>query len=141
MSEADFADLAAVIDLARESLKFLLTAWVFLHDHWHAVIFPPSPLSISRVMKVIKSRSTFDLREGRENATAIWQARFYDHALRTVQEYHDCLRYLHYNPVQRGLVSRAEEWKWSSIHSYGGPQKPVLPVDRVRLPADGRARI
>jgi len=141
LREEDFAELAAVMVSTRERLKFLLTAWVFLPDHWHAVIFPPYPLSISRVMKVIKSRSTFKLRHGWQNATEIWQARFYDHALRTMKEDHDGLRYIHHNPVKRGLVRRAEEWKWSSIHSYGGPQKAALPVDRVRLPADWRARI
>jgi REP-associated tyrosine transposase len=141
MTEEDFAELAAVIVSTRERLKFLLTAWVFLPDHWHAVIFSPYPLTISKVRKVIKSRSTLGWRHEGEITGKLWQARFYEHALRTVKEYHDCLRYIHHNPVKRGLVRRAEDWKWSSIHSYGGPQKPVLPVDRVRLPSEMRARI
>jgi REP-associated tyrosine transposase len=141
LSEEDFADLAAVIASTREGFQFLLTAWVFLPDHWHAVIFPPCPLTISKVMKVIKSRSTSRLRRDRGITGEFWQARFYEHALRTVKEYHDCLRYIHGNPVKRGLVSRPEEWKWSSIHCYGGSQEPALRVDRVRLPSDLRARI
>jgi REP-associated tyrosine transposase len=141
MSEEDFADLAAVITSTRESLKFLLTAWVFLPDHWHAVIFPRYPLTISKVMKVIKSRSTFQFRRGWGITGEVWQARFYEHALRTVKEYHDCLRYIHRNPVKRGLVSQPELWKWSSFHAYNGGQEPRLAIDRVRLPADLPARI
>jgi putative transposase len=28
------------------------------------------------------------------------------------------LRYLHRNPVKRGLVAQPEQWKWSSYRSY-----------------------
>ncbi len=28
------------------------------------------------------------------------------------------LRYIHHNPVKRGLVEKAEDWKWSSFHHY-----------------------
>jgi putative transposase len=35
------------------------------------------------------------------------------------------LRYMHRNPVKRGLVSSPEEWRWSSYRFYflneGGP--------------------
>ncbi|HUZ46050.1 MAG TPA: transposase [Terriglobia bacterium] len=141
MSEADFAGLASVIAATRLTLRFQLTAWVFLPDHWHAVIFPPHPLTISSVMKIIKSRSTRRLLRDRGTGGELWQARFYEHALRTVKEYHDCLRYIHRNPVKRGLVTQQEEWKWSSIHSDGGPQEPIMPVDPVRLPSDLQARI
>jgi putative transposase len=30
------------------------------------------------------------------------------------------LRYLHRNPVKRGLVDSPEEWEWSSFRSYAG---------------------
>ena len=58
-----------------------------------------------------------------------------------MKEYHDTLRYIHLNPVKRNLVSAPEEWKWSSYHSYGGPQEPPLTVDRVQLPSDVEAHI
>jgi putative transposase len=28
------------------------------------------------------------------------------------------LRYMHRNPVQRGLVAEPEQWRWSSFRSY-----------------------
>ena len=28
------------------------------------------------------------------------------------------LRYMHRNPVKRGLVERPEQWKWSSFRAY-----------------------
>jgi putative transposase len=70
-----------------------------------------------------------------------------DRALRTVKEYHEKVWYIHLNPVKAGLVSRPEDWPWSSVHDYTGTINPApitpsgVSVDRVSLPADPRARI
>jgi REP element-mobilizing transposase RayT len=47
LKEADFARLARSLHSSRAKRGFLLTAWVFLPDHWHAIIFPRHPLTIS----------------------------------------------------------------------------------------------
>lgn len=141
MDERDFADLASATQRERQALGFLLNAWVFLPDHWHAIIFPRHPLTISRVMKAIKLRSTHDVNLNRQEVGAVWQARFFEHALRTVKEYHDCISYIHLNPVTRGLVQKPDEWEWSSVHSYSKHRPVVLPIDQIRIPADPKARL
>ena len=50
--------LAQVIHERRAEHGFLLTAWVFLPDHWHAIFYPSYPLTISRVMESIKVGAT-----------------------------------------------------------------------------------
>ncbi len=51
------------------------------------------------------------------------------------------------NPVRRGLVMKPEDWVWSSAAEYAGvpaeeqQRRCGLVVDRVRLPADEKARI
>jgi REP element-mobilizing transposase RayT len=56
LEEPEFECLARVVRERREKHHFLLTAWVFLPDHWHAILFPRFPLSISRVMESIKEK-------------------------------------------------------------------------------------
>lgn len=58
LEEGDFGILARVIDGRRKVHGFLLTAWVFLPDPWHAVIGVQYPKTISRVMESIKVSST-----------------------------------------------------------------------------------
>jgi REP element-mobilizing transposase RayT len=48
----------------REKHHFLLTASVFLPDHWHAIFFPRFPVTISRVMESIKVASTLRINAG-----------------------------------------------------------------------------
>ena len=141
LDEGDFTLLAGAIRTSRESLGFSLTAWVLLPDHWHAIIFPRHPLTISKVMKLIKEHSTYGINLRRKTSGRLWQERFFEHALRTVKEYHDAINYIHLNPLKRGSVQKPEEWKWSSVHAYMGSGEDLLPVDRLRLPADARARL
>jgi len=53
LSEADFALLTDSVQSRRTQHHFLLTAWVFLPDHWHAIVMPPYPSTISGVMESI----------------------------------------------------------------------------------------
>jgi REP element-mobilizing transposase RayT len=146
-SEWEFAGLARVIDERRHEHGFLLTAWVFLPDHWHAIFYPAHPLTISRVMESIKDGATKRINRCREASGVLFQPRFFDRALRTVREYHEKVEYIHRNPVAAGLVSRAEDWPWSSVHDYTGnlndrlATPSGLAIDRVLLPADEKMRI
>ena len=47
-----------------------------------------------------------------------WQPRYYDFNVFRERKLADKLDYMHQNPVQRGLVTRPEDWKWSSARHY-----------------------
>ena len=54
--------------------------------------------------------------------------------LRTVREYNERLEYVHLKPVKAGLVSRAEDWPWSSVHDYTGSVNRVPATPRKANP-------
>lgn len=55
-----------------------------------------------------------------------WLSRYYDFNVRTHEKLVEKLRYLHRNPVKRGLVHSPEEWPWSSFRHYlTGTSGPV----------------
>ena len=53
----------------------------------------------------------------------IWQPRFYDFVVFSDKKREEKLRYMHRNPVKRGLVLEPEQWAWSSYryYAYGEP--------------------
>jgi len=53
----------------------MLTAWVFLPDHWHAIIYPRYPLSISRVFRAVKVTSTIAVNARLGEVGELWQGR------------------------------------------------------------------
>ena len=59
-------------------------------------------------------------------AQRFWQNRFYDFNIWTEKKRIEKLRYIHRNPVKRGLVSSPEQWSWSSYGWYlYGEKGPV----------------
>jgi len=57
---------------------------------------------------------------------SFWQPRYHDFNVYSRKKHVQKLRYIHRNPVKRGLVSRPEDWKWSSYRFYAnGEDGPV----------------
>jgi hypothetical protein len=98
-------------------------------------------------MKSVKQSSMSAVNQRRGADGELWQPRFFDRALRTVKEYNEKVEYTHLNPVRAGLVSRPEDWRWSSYNEYAGMSaeeqtgRGGLIVDRMRMPSDPHARI
>jgi putative transposase len=118
-----------------------VTGYVFMPDHWHALLYPGPEDTLPRLMNSLKVASVQRINRVRNTGGALWQARYFDRAMRTVKEYHETLEYLHLNPVRKGLVRRPEDWPWSSIHSYGGPGPVRLEIDHLELPAEEKTRL
>jgi hypothetical protein len=98
-------------------------------------------------MEQIKVGSTLRINAGRGERGLLRQSRFFDRALRSVKECYVKVECIHLNPVRPGLLKRAEEWQWSSVHDYTGglsatfrPNRTVA-IDGVLPPADERGRI
>jgi putative transposase len=57
----------------------------------------------------------------------VWQPRFYDFVVFSARKRVEKLRYMHRNPVKRGLVLTPEQWAWSSYRHYAFEEPgPVL---------------
>jgi putative transposase len=60
-------------------------------------------------------------------AEPFWQERYYDFNVWSERKFVEKLRYIHRNPVTRGLVERPEDWPWSSFRHYA--TGAVVPVE------------
>jgi len=140
---------------ARERHRFDLWAWVIMPEHVHLVIRPrEEKYSISAILTAIKKPVTNAvlrhvrqyapefaerMRDQQPNGThayRFWQrGGGYDTNLWSSKPLWDKIRYIHMNPVRRGLVTRAEDWPWSSLRDFLD-LRPVLPVplDRHSIP-------
>ena len=50
------------------------------------------------------------------------------------------LRYLHRNPVKRGLVTEPENWKWSSYRHYAFREIGVVEIESEWTACDREAK-
>ncbi len=58
-----------------------------------------------------------------------WQARYYDRNVRDHDEFTVKLRYLHRNPVERGLVVKPDDWKRSGYRHYALRETGVIEIE------------
>jgi putative transposase len=109
-------------------------------EHIHLLLSEPEVGTPSTGMQVWKQRSARALLPKNKpcdprqiklfgeifERAPFWQTRFYDFNLRTEKKRVEKLRYMHRNPVERGLVAEPEDWRWSSYRSYLlGEVRPV----------------
>ncbi len=71
----------------------------------------PSRDTLAAAIKSLKQSVLRQLIGDREH---FWQKRYYDFNVCTYPRHIEKLRYIHRNPLKRGLCSLPEEWKWSS---------------------------
>ena len=60
---------------------------------------------------------------------SFWQPRHYDFDVWTEAKRIEKLRYIHRNPVRRGLVSSPEQWAWSSFRHYVSGVEGVVEIE------------
>jgi putative transposase len=121
----------SILEQTRQRYRFVVLGYVVMPEHFHLLITEPEVGNPSTVMQVLKQRSAHallpkrkrrDPRQGQlfpeGTRRAFWQARFYDFNVSTTKKRVEKLRYMHRNPVKRGLVGLAEQWRWSSYRFY-----------------------
>ena len=121
----------SVLEQTRQGYRFVVVGYVVMPEHIHLLITEPEVGSPSIVMQVLKQRTAKALLPKRkrrdaqqkrlfdeEPRRAFWQARFYDFNVWTTKKRVEKLRYMHRNPVKRGLVDAPEQWRWSSYRHY-----------------------
>jgi hypothetical protein len=67
-----------------------------------------------------------------EDKHQIWQRRFYDFVVFTEKKRVEKLRYMHRNPVKRGLVLEPQQWAWSSFRHYADGERGVVLVNEMQ---------
>lgn len=101
------------LEKVRGQCGLCVYGYVVMPEHVHLLVDEPAQCELARAMQSLK-QSVARTRA----ADPFWQARYYDFNVWSQRKFVEKLRYIHRNPVQRGLVERPEGWKWSSLRHY-----------------------
>ena len=115
----------AVLEHVRQGYGFVVLGYVVMPEHVHLLISEPEKGDPSVVMQALKvgfARRVLPTRRSyycqQTEPGHVWQRRFYDYNVRSRHKRVEKLRYIHRNPVKRGLVEKPEQWRWSSFRDY-----------------------
>ena len=135
--------LLEVLERVRWRYHFVVVGYVIMPEHMHLLLSEPERGDPSKVMQAIKQGFARHLLRQRRAAsnqrqslwdTALdrghfWQARFYDFVVYTENKRVEKLRYMHRNPVKRGLVAEPRQWDWSSYRHYADGERGIVLVN------------
>jgi putative transposase len=134
----------------RQRFSRCVYGYVVMPEHVHLLLSEPERGALADAIHYLKLSFAKRLRsqEGRVELRSFWQKRYYDRNVRDAREFSIKLRYLHRNPVKRGLVSEPAAWKWSSFRHYALREVGVVEIesegtarDRETQAADGPPRV
>jgi putative transposase len=100
--------------VARVRRSFGLSVYGYVVTTEHVHLLPTEPLR-GTLADAIKSLQQGLSRRLIGEAEHFWQKRYYDFNIRNHPQFVEKLRYIHRNPVKRGLCERPEDWEWSSF--------------------------
>ena len=110
---------------------FSLIALYLLPDHLHCIWkLPDNDSDYSARWQRIKSTFSMNIDPAvlprakssdsriSKREVAVWQRRFWEHAIRDQTDLNRHIDYIHFNPVKHRCVLKAAEWPWSTFHCY-----------------------
>ena len=106
----------ATLEEARRWYGFYVTGYVVMPEHVHLLMSEPERGDLAHCIQMLKQNTSRKLKAGTK--TPFWLARYYDFNVWSERKVLEKLRYIHRNPVTRGLVKRPEDWAWSSFRHY-----------------------
>ena len=113
----------------QQRLGFKIYGFVIMDNHAHWLIQVQSKHGLSGVMqKVLLSFGRY-YRERNKFVGHFWQDRYKSVSVTTDHAMHEVLNYVHENPVKAGIVSRSEDYLYSSMYKYLNMKNDI--VDEV----------
>jgi REP element-mobilizing transposase RayT len=91
--------------------------WIIMLEHLHWLFQSTSDKNLSKVIQILKGRSSRAINQYEKSGGFSWQRGFYDHAIRTEENLLAVSRYIVANPLRAGLVEHVGNYPfWDSVY-------------------------
>jgi putative transposase len=116
----------AVLEQTRARHEARVYAFVLMPEHVHLLINEPPLILLAQFHKALKQIAS---RKLRGNRPQFWQNRYFDGNVRGESARSEVIRYIHRNPVKRGLVGSPDQYRWSSFNHYATGIRGVVEIE------------
>ena len=98
-------------------------AWCLMDTHLHLLIETKKP-NLSEFMRRLLTAYTVWFHKKHQTRGHLFSGRFKSLVVEKGEYLVEVSRYIHRNPVEAGLVKKAEDYPWSSMRGYAGKTQP-----------------
>jgi putative transposase len=109
------------LEQVRRRFQMRIYGYVVMPEHVHMLVSEPDNATLAESMQLLKTKVSVQARKANKRVASeepFWQTRYFDHNVRNHAGFVTQLRYIHRNPVKRGLCGTPEDWPWSSFRAW-----------------------
>jgi len=125
--EGAFSVFVRELEAVRVRYGFAVAGYVLTPENVHLQVGEPRRSSLPVALQVLKQQTWRKLKQRGE--VQVWQRRYYDFNVWSEEKRVEKLRYMHRNPVKRGLVEKPEDWQWSSFRRSATGAVGILEIE------------
>ena len=135
--DGDYLAFLKAMAHASVEVPMRVVGWCLMPNHFHMVLWPDGDEDLSHWMHWLTNAHVRRYHRHYHSSGHLWQGRFKAFAIAEDDHLLTVLRYAERNPVRAGLVTRAEDWPWSSMRCWLGtaPKPPYWHEGPVPRPA------
>jgi putative transposase len=125
----DYAAFVGLLEKAVARSNVALFAYCVMPNHWHLVLAPKADGAVSSFMHWLTTTHArrWQNSHGLSGLGAVYQGRYKAIPIRNDHHFLWVCRYVERNPLRASLVTRAEDWTWSSLS--GRHERPAWLAD------------
>jgi putative transposase len=112
------------LEVMRVRYDFVVCGYVVMPEHVHLLVSEPKKALLSKAIQALKLSVSVQSKE-----RPFWQPRYYDFNVHNEKKRVEKLKYIHRNPVVRGLVEKPEQWTWSSFRHYATGIEGIVEIE------------
>ena len=108
LNNPDVAEVVATALQFFEGRRYRQFAWCVMPNHVHSVFRPLPNWPLERVLHSWKSFTSKEADKPLHRTGSFWEPEYYDHLIRSEQEFNQYVAYVASNPLKAGL----KDWRW-----------------------------
>lgn len=116
--EEDRRQYLGLVKKYSEKWSASMLAYCLMTNHCHMMIRPSSESSLFKMMQGVTLCYTQHVNRKYERTGRLWESRYHSCIVGEERYLWAVARYIEQNPVQAGIVSRAEDYDYSSARSH-----------------------
>jgi len=143
-TDRDFEQFLSFLRIGMTIFPVRLIAWTVMPNHWHLVPWPSTDDALPAFMRWVTSMHAQAWRRSRATTGrgCVYQGRYKAIAVQTDHHLVRLCAYVERNAARAHLVSRAEDWPWTSASPLCfGLDRPRLSAWPIAKPHDWLARL
>jgi putative transposase len=116
--DGDYQAFVDLMNQASQRIPMRTLAYCLMTNHFYLALWPYYDADLSRWMQWLLTTHVRRYHTYHNSSGHVWQGRFKAFPIEQDDHLLSVLRYIEQNPVRAQLVSRAEDWWWSSAWAW-----------------------